>query len=75
MSFIPTDYSQIQKQLKAEKENSYWGGYFKTGVYGGTPTQKKAYSGRILPAFKNHINFKMVVLLEPFFPVNKFRSE
>ena len=51
MSFIPTDYSQIQKQLKAEKENSYWGGYFKTGVYGGTPTQKKAYSGRILPAF------------------------
>jgi hypothetical protein len=51
MSFIPTDYSQIQKQLKAEKENSYWGGYFKPGVYGGTPTQKKSYSGRILPAF------------------------
>ena len=51
MTFIPTDYSQIQKQLKAEKENSYWGGYFKTGVYGGTPTQKKSYSGRILPAF------------------------
>ena len=51
MTFIPTDYSQIQKQLKAEKENHYWGGYYKPGVYGGTPTQKKMYSGRILPAF------------------------
>ncbi len=51
MSFIPTDYSQIQKQLKAEKENSYWGGYYKPGVYGSTPTQKKMFSGRILPAF------------------------
>lgn len=51
MSFIPTDYSQIQRQIKSEKENSYWGGYYKTGVYGVTPTQKKSYSGRILPAF------------------------
>ena len=51
MSFIPTDYSQIQRQIKSEKENSYWGGYYKTGVYGATPTQKKSYSGRILPAF------------------------
>lgn len=56
MSFIPTDYSQIQKQLKAEKENSYWGGYFKQGVYGGTPTQKKTYSGRILPAFNYQLS-------------------
>lgn len=56
MSFIPTDYSQIQRQLKAEKENSYWGGYFKTGVYGGTPTQKKMYSGRILPAFNYQLS-------------------
>jgi hypothetical protein len=56
MSFIPTDYSQIQKQLKAEKENSYWGGYYKPGVYGGTPTQKKTYSGRILPAFNYNLS-------------------
>lgn len=56
MSFIPTDYSQIQRQLKAEKENSYWGGYFKPGVYGGTPSQKKMYSGRILPAFNYHMS-------------------
>lgn len=51
MSFVPTDYSEIQRQLKAEKENSYWGGYYKPGIYGGTPTQKKMFSGRILPAF------------------------
>jgi len=56
MSFIPTDYSQIQRQLKAEKENSYWGGYYKPGVYGGTPTQKKIYSGRILPAFDYNLS-------------------
>lgn len=51
MPFIPTDYSQIQKQIKSEKENYYWGGYYKSGVYGSTPTQKKMFSGRILPAF------------------------
>lgn len=56
MSFIPTDYSEIQRQIKAEKENSYWGGYFKPGVYGGTPTQKKMYSGRILPAFNYNLS-------------------
>lgn len=56
MSFIPTDYSEIQRQIKAEKENSYWGGYFKKGVYGGTPTQKKIFSGRILPAFNYHLS-------------------
>lgn len=56
MSFIPTDYSQIQRQIKAEKENSYWGGYFKSGVYGGTPSQKKMFSGRILPAFNYHMS-------------------
>ena len=56
MSFIPTDYSQIQRQLKAEKENSYWGGYYKPNVYGGTPTQKKIYSGRILPAFNYNMS-------------------
>ena len=56
MAFIPTDYSQIQRQIKAQKENSYWGGYYKTGIYGGTPTQKKMYSGRILPAFNYHMS-------------------
>lgn len=56
MSFIPADYSQIQKQIKAEKESSYWGGYYKPGVYGGTPTQKKSFSGRILPAFNYNLS-------------------
>ncbi|MPN19877.1 hypothetical protein SDC9_167252 [bioreactor metagenome] len=27
-----------------------------------------------LPEFKNQINFNMVVLLDPFLPVNKFKS-
>ena len=55
MSFIPTDYSQIRNQLKSGG-NSYWGGYYKTGVYGGTPTQKKMFSGRILPAFNYQLS-------------------
>lgn len=29
----------------------------------------------ILPEFKNQISFRIVVLLDPFLPVNKFKSE
>lgn len=50
-NYIPQDYSAIQKQIQSEKAGSYWGGYFKQNVYGMTPTQKKSFSGRILPAF------------------------
>lgn len=56
MTFIPTDYADIQKKIQAQKENNYWGGYYKPGVYGGTPTQKKMFSGRILPAFNYELS-------------------
>lgn len=49
--FIPSGYTQIQKQLQAEKQGGYWGGYYKPNVHGMTPTQKKSFSGRILPIF------------------------
>lgn len=56
MSFIPTDYSQIQKQIKSQKESSYWGGYYQPGVFGGTPSKNKMFSGRILPAFNYQLS-------------------
>ena len=49
--FVPPDYEEIQKRIKNEGGSSYWGGYFKQGIYGATPSQKKSFYGRILPMF------------------------
>lgn len=50
-SFTPPNYSELQKRMKNEGGSSYWGGYFKNGIYGGTPSKNKSFSGRILPMF------------------------
>lgn len=50
-NFTPPDYSEIQRRLKNESGPSYWGGYIKPGIYSSSPTQKKSFSGRILPMF------------------------
>ena len=49
-TFTPPDYDEIQRRIRNEG-GSYWGGYLKQGIYGATPTQKKAFTGRILPMF------------------------
>lgn len=49
--FLPPDYEEIQKRIKNEGGSNYWGGYFKQGIYGATPSQKKSFYGRILPMF------------------------
>jgi hypothetical protein len=49
--FTPPNYSEIQRRMKNEGGSSYWGGYFKNGIYGGTPSKNKSFSGRILPMF------------------------
>lgn len=50
-SFTPPNYGELQKRMKGEGNSSYWGGYFKNGIYGGTPSKNKSFSGRILPMF------------------------
>lgn len=53
--FIPTDYSDLKTRLKEGNSSSYWGGYYTQNV-GFTPTQKKSFSGRILPSFNYELS-------------------
>lgn len=50
-NYIPADFSEIQKRINSDKNGGYWGGYYKPGVFSCTPTQKKSFTGRILPAY------------------------
>jgi hypothetical protein len=55
-SFTPPNFSEIKNRIKNENGSSYWGGYLKQGTYGSTPTQKKSFSGRILPMFDYNLS-------------------
>jgi len=77
-AFSPPDYDEIQRRVKNENSGSYWGGYFKPGVFGSTPSQKKSFSGRILPMFDYSLSPADLDFQKSFFPyrdVNKVDLE